>query len=81
MGIGTSLFLIAVGAILDLAVKVHATDFNLNTVGLILMLVGVVGLLVSLLFWGSWGGYGFRRSRRVYDERTGTYYEERTGPY
>ena len=62
MGVGTSLFLIAVGAILDYGVHVSNTHgFNLNTIGLILMIVGGIGLLVSLLFWGSWGGFHGRR--------------------
>jgi Domain of unknown function (DUF6458) len=66
VGFGTSLFLIAVGAILDLAVKVHTTGFNLNTIGLILMIVGAIGLVLSLIFWGSWGGLGgYRRVTRV----------------
>jgi hypothetical protein len=55
MGIGVSLFLIAVGAILDFAVTVHAKGFNLNTMGVILMIVGGIGLLFSLLVWGSLG--------------------------
>jgi len=56
MGIGVSLFLIAVGAVLDFAVNVQTSGFNLNTIGVILMIVGGVGLLMSLLFWSSWGG-------------------------
>ena len=55
MGIGVSLFLIAIGAILDFAVTVHTSGFNLNTMGVILMIVGGIGLLFSLFFWGSWG--------------------------
>jgi hypothetical protein len=62
MGIGTSIFLIAVGAILKYAVTVQTDGFNLNTIGMILMVVGAIGLLVSLLFWNSWGGF----RRRVY---------------
>lgn len=61
MGIGTSIFLIAVGAILKYAVTVRTTGFNLNTIGLILMLVGALGLVVSLIFWNSWGGFNRRR--------------------
>jgi sulfite exporter TauE/SafE len=57
VGIGTSLFLIAVGAILDFAVDVQTNGFNINTVGVILMIVGAIGLVLSLLFWGSWGGF------------------------
>jgi len=55
MGIGVSLFLIAIGAILDFAVTVHTSGFNLNTMGVILMIVGGIGLLFSLFMWGSWG--------------------------
>ncbi len=53
MGIGTSLFLIAVGAILKFAVTTDNTHgFNVGTAGVILMIVGAVGLLASLL-WAS----------------------------
>ena len=62
MGIGTSIFLIAVGAILKYAVTVRTEGFNLNTIGVILMVVGAIGLLVSLLFWNSWGGFRSRRT-------------------
>jgi protein-S-isoprenylcysteine O-methyltransferase Ste14 len=54
MGIGTSLFLIAVGAILRFAVTVSSPDFNIQTVGLILMIVGGVGLAISLLWITVW---------------------------
>jgi len=49
MGIGTSMFLIAVGAILKFAVTATVSGIDLATVGVILMVVGVVGLLFSLL--------------------------------
>ena len=48
MGIGTSIFLIAVGAILRFAVTASVEGIELATVGLILMIVGIVGLLISL---------------------------------
>ena len=67
MGIGTSMVLIAAGAILDFAVDVHTSGYNLHTIGLILMIVGAIGLLFSLIFWNSWGG--FRRSV-TYDDAT-----------
>lgn len=57
MGIGTSLFLLAAGAILTYAVDVQTDGFNLNTIGVILMVVGAIGVLLSLVFWGSWGGF------------------------
>ncbi len=50
MGIGTSVFLIAVGAILKFAVTDTISGIELATIGLILMLVGIVGLAVSFLF-------------------------------
>jgi hypothetical protein len=46
--VGTSLFLIAVGAILKYAVTTHVAGINVHTTGLILMIVGVVGLLIGL---------------------------------
>jgi hypothetical protein len=58
MGLGTSLVLIAIGAILDFAVNVSTPGFNVHTVGVILMVVGALGVLVSLVFWNSWGGFG-----------------------
>ena len=61
MGIGVSLILIAVGAVLAFAVHVTTTGFNINTVGYILLVVGAVGALISLVFWSSWGGVGGRR--------------------
>ncbi|MDQ1679402.1 MAG: hypothetical protein QOI42_261 [Frankiaceae bacterium] len=54
MGIGVSIFLIAVGAILKFAVNVDATGFSIATVGVILMVVGVIGLIMSTLIFGSW---------------------------
>ena len=52
MSLGASLFLLAVGAILTFAVTVEASGFNINTVGIILMVIGGIGLLFSL-FWMS----------------------------
>lgn len=73
MGVGTSLLLIAVGAVLRFAVSVTTSGFNLHSIGVILMVVGVVGLLISLFFWGSWGGFG--RERRVSPDGRGGYVE------
>jgi uncharacterized membrane protein len=50
MGLGTSLLLIAVGAVLRFAVTVSTSGINLHTVGVILMVVGGIGFLISL-FW------------------------------
>ena len=80
MGVGTSLVLIAIGAILDFAIKVNNSNFNINTIGVILMIVGGIGLLLSLVFWNSWGGFGGgrydRKQRVVRDGQGGTYVEE-----
>jgi cytochrome c oxidase subunit IV len=68
MGIGTSLFLIAVGAILYFAVNAHVQGLEISTVGLILMVVGAVGLVISLFFLGSW-----RRDGTVVRDRRDVY--------
>jgi hypothetical protein len=54
MGIGVSIFLLAVGAILTFAVNVSSNGINLDTVGVILMVLGLVGLLASLIMWEDW---------------------------
>ena len=58
MGTGVSLILIAVGAILTWAVNATVSGIDINAVGVILMVVGAVGLLLSLMFWSTWGGFG-----------------------
>jgi Domain of unknown function (DUF6458) len=82
MGFGVGLILTAVGAILAWAVTASPNGVNVNTVGYILLVVGIVGMLVSLVFWSSWAGPGYftrrtyldddvepvRRRRRVIDE-------------
>jgi hypothetical protein len=57
MGISVSLLLVATGAILKFAVTATTSGIDLNTVGVVLMIVGAVGLLLSLIFWSSWGGF------------------------
>lgn len=52
--VGTSLFVIAVGAILRYAVTATVSGVSLATVGLILMIVGVVGLVISLYYQRVW---------------------------
>ncbi len=84
MGIGTSILLFAVGAILRFAVTVTTTGFNLHTIGVILMIVGAVGLVISLFFWNSWGGFGgggYRRQRRTTGDGAGGYVEEERGNF
>jgi len=50
MGIGTSIFLIALGAILTFAVTATVSGIELATVGTILMIVGIIGLVISVMF-------------------------------
>jgi len=65
MGIGVSLLLIAVGAILIWAVDVTVSGIELTTVGWILLIVGAVGALLSMIFWSSWGGVNRRHDDEV----------------
>lgn len=62
MGIGVSLILIAAGAILIWAV-------GITVIGWILLAVGALGILLSLIFWSSWGGMGGRRETIVEERR------------
>ena len=55
MGIGVSIFLIAVGAILSFAINTEAEGFNINAIGYILMACGALGLLVTTLIFGTGG--------------------------
>ncbi len=68
MGIGVSIFLIAVGAILTFAVDATLSGVSLTTIGIILMAVGALGLIVSLVMFGP------RRRDTVVEDRV---YEER----
>jgi len=65
MGLGVSIFLIAVGAILTWAVNATVSGLELNTIGVILMVVGILGLILSMIFWSSWGGVGGSTRRRT----------------
>ena len=73
MGIGVGMILIAAGAILAWAVDVSTSGVNVNAVGYILLVVGIVSVLLSLVFWSSWAGPGYftrsdRPRRRVIEE-------------
>jgi hypothetical protein len=56
MGIGVSLLLIAAGAILVWAVDASVSGVSIDAVGVILLVVGALGLVLSMIFWSSWGG-------------------------
>ena len=64
MGLGVGLILIAVGAILAWAIHVSTHGFNIHTIGYILLVVGAIGVLLSLIFWSSWAGPGYWTERR-----------------
>jgi Domain of unknown function (DUF6458) len=64
MGLGVSIFLVAVGAILTWAVSAEVSGLDIQAVGVILMIVGILGFVLSMLFWSSWGGPGYVTSRR-----------------
>ena len=69
MGIGTSIFLIALGAILKFAVTATVSGIELATVGTILIVVGIIGLLISLMFMMQAGRRGAVVSRERVVER------------
>lgn len=60
MGIVMSMLLFAAGAVMRYAVTVQADGFDLHTAGVILMGVGIVGAILSVINWASWGGIGPR---------------------
>ncbi|MBI5949706.1 MAG: hypothetical protein HY875_16330 [Chloroflexi bacterium] len=68
MGIGVSLFLIAVGAILAWAVEYTVVGIDIEVMGAILMVVGSIGLLLSLLFWASFAPFAERDPFRRRDD-------------
>jgi hypothetical protein len=66
MGIGTSIFLIALGAVLKFAVTTSVSGVSIATIGVILMVAGIAGLLLSLFWLSSWRD---RRRGVVVDDR------------
>jgi hypothetical protein len=70
MALGTGLTLTTLGAILAFAVQDRLDGVDLVAVGWILMVVGVVAILLSVVFWNSWGGFGGRRTTVVERDRT-----------
>jgi hypothetical protein len=72
MGIGASVALIVLGAILTFATNLHVAGINIDVVGWILMIGGLLGLLFTALIWGP------RRRARMTTRRPAEYIEERT---
>lgn len=70
MGIVVSLFMIAAGAIMRFAVTAKGDGFNVGTTGLVLMIVGGIGAVLSIVYWASWGGFGHRTTTRVEPQDT-----------
>jgi hypothetical protein len=66
VGLGVGIFLTAVGAILAFAVSTSVSGVNIHTIGWILMIVGIAGIVLSMLFWSSWAGPGYWSRRRTY---------------
>ena len=64
MGIGVAVFLIAVGAILTFAVHATVSGISIQTVGIILMVVGALGLVVTMTIFAP------RRRTSVIEDRT-----------
>ena len=64
MTIGTSILLIAIGAILKWAVTATVSGFNIQTAGTVLLIVGLIGLVLSLIYTFAWS----RRERVAYDD-------------
>jgi hypothetical protein len=67
MGLGVSLILIAAGAILTWGVTTEPSGLNLDAIGVVLMVIGLIGFLLSMLLWQSWWGPGYF-SRATYVE-------------
>ena len=66
MGIGVSILLVAIGAILAFAVSAEVSGVDIQVVGWILLVVGILGFLLSMIFWSSWGGPAYWSRRRTY---------------
>jgi hypothetical protein len=61
-GIGTSLILIAAGAVLAFGVNANTTGIDINAIGVILLLVGILGLIISFAFLEGWSFAGPSRT-------------------
>ncbi len=77
MGLGVGILLAAVGAVLAFAVSATVSGVNIHAVGWILLIVGIVGIVLSMIFWSSWAGPGYWSGRR----RATTYVDEGPPPY
>lgn len=69
MATGLSLFFLAVGAILTFAIDTTVNGVDLDTIGVILMVIGLLGMLFSLVLWDNWGPRSARRDDDVVVDR------------
>ena len=77
-GIGTSLLLIAAGAILAFGINVQSSTIDLNAIGAILLIVGLIGLIVSFILINDWS---WMDRRAGYDSHRHLESEPRTPPH
>ncbi len=75
-----SIFLIAVGAILRFATHFHVKGLDLRTIGLILMIAGVVGLLIAIWQWAVLSRRARRSEVLVDDPRADPWYQQQAPP-
>ncbi len=68
MGLGVSLLLIAVGAILIWGLQSDVAGISEDAIGVILIVIGALGIILSMIFWSSWGGMGGRRRSTYVEE-------------
>jgi hypothetical protein len=78
MGLGVGILLAAAGAVLAFAVNADVQGVNIHTIGWILLIVGIIGILLSMIFWSSWAGPG---SWSGPPRRRTTYVDEEPPPY
>jgi Domain of unknown function (DUF6458) len=69
MGLGTSIVLIAVGAILSYAVTFEVAGVDIQTVGTILLIIGIIGLIISLIYMFALNKRGGPTDRTVVQDR------------
>lgn len=78
MGIPVSLILIAGGAILTWGVTDEPSGLNLDAIGVVLIVVGIVSLVLTLLLWHSWWGPGHWRRTAYVDGPQRSWYDGRS---
>jgi|SRR5215208_3255383 len=79
MGFVVSLLMIALGAVLTWGVTDRSDSINLDVVGVVLMIVGLIGFILTLFFWESWWGRGAFRRTGYAAADGGGYYARRRG--